>query len=141
MENIKFRPVNTPFQEKLGRDTIQIQREKNILVAADKTNNYYLVSPQQYDKLMKDNVTATYTKSDKHLIQQTYLEAHRIASNFELSDRIDVLAEKPAYITLKDHKDIFRNNPKCRLINPTKSEIGIIAKRILDRINKDILVK
>ena len=94
------------------------------------------MSTQQYDKLMKDNVTATCTKSDKHLIQQTNLEAHKIASKLELSDRIDVLAEKPAYITLKDHKDNFRNNPKCRLINPTKSEIGIIAKQILDRINK-----
>ena len=32
----------------------------------------------------------------------------------------------------------FINNPTCRLINPCKSEIGIISKNILDRINKEI---
>ena len=44
-----------------------------------------------------------------------------------------------AYITLKDHKENFRSNPTCKLINPTKSEIGKISKQILDRINKELL--
>ncbi|CAB4032311.1 Hypothetical predicted protein, partial [Paramuricea clavata] len=42
---------------------------------------------------------------------------------------------------LKDHKDNFSSNPTCRLINPTKSEIGKVSKCILDRINKDIINK
>ena len=33
-------------------------------------------------------------------------------------------------------KDNFQNNPKCRLINPAKSEIGIISKRYIEEINK-----
>lgn len=32
-----------------------------------------------------------------------------------------------AFITLKDHKDSFKSNPKIRLVNPTKSELGINA--------------
>ena len=39
-------------------------------------------------------------------------------------------------MTLKDHKDNFENNPKTRLINPAKNEIGRISKVILDKINK-----
>ena len=40
-----------------------------------------------------------------------------------------------AFITLKDNKDNFETNPKCRLINPSKSELGKVSKTILDNIN------
>ena len=42
--------------------------------------------------------------------------------------------ERPARATLKDHKDNFQENPKIRLINPTKPEIGRISKKILSKI-------
>ena len=32
----------------------------------------------------------------------------------------------------------FRTNPKYRLLNPTKSDIGKISKIILDRVNNDL---
>ena len=41
------------------------------------------------------------------------------------------LVEREAQITVKDHKENFRNNTKCRLINPTKSEIGKVSKLLL----------
>ena len=41
-------------------------------------------------------------------------------------------------ITLKDHKENFVNNPRTRLINPAKNEIGRISKAILDSINKEM---
>ena len=63
-----------------------------------------------------------------------------IADNLELSDRIEVLASKTAYVTLKDNKENFRNHPKCRLINPSKSEIGIISEKVLQRINDKVRV-
>ena len=31
-----------------------------------------------------------------------------------------------------NHKPNFENNPTCRLINPSKSEIGRVSKQILD---------
>jgi hypothetical protein len=42
-------------------------------------------------------------------------------------------------LTLKDHKPNFDNNPTCRLINPSKSEIGSVSKLILDRINTKVI--
>ena len=30
------------------------------------------------------------------------------------------------------------NNPKCRLINPAKSEIGIVSKHYLEKISDNI---
>ena len=42
------------------------------------------------------------------------------------------------YITVKDHKESFPQNPSFRLINPSKSDIGKVSKTILDRMNKEI---
>ena len=39
-----------------------------------------------------------------------------------------------AFITLKDHKENFVHKPSCRLLNPTKPEIGKVSKQILERI-------
>ena len=43
-----------------------------------------------------------------------------------------------AFIKLKDHKDNFINSPRCRLINPAKSDIGRISKQIFEKINKNV---
>jgi hypothetical protein len=48
------------------------------------------------------------------------------------------MASKDAFVTLKDHKENFETNPKCRLINPAKSELGKISKIVLDDINTQI---
>ena len=61
-----------------------------------------------------------------------------ITEKLELADCIEASAPRDSFITLKDHKPDFINNPTCRLINPCKSEIGIISKNILDRINHEI---
>ena len=63
----------------------------------------------------------------------------RLAERLKLDDRIEKLAKKEAFITLKDHKPNFQDHPTCRLINPSKSEIGVISKHILDEINTSII--
>ena len=45
------------------------------------------------------------------------------------------MKKREAFIFLKDHKENFENNPKCRLINPAKSDSGKISKLILDKVN------
>ena len=42
------------------------------------------------------------------------------------------------FISLKDHKPNFMNNPKTRLINPGKNEIGRLSKSVLDKINNKL---
>ena len=46
--------------------------------------------------------------------------------------------EKNCFISLKDHKENFQNNPTVRLINHAKHEVGKISKLLLDRINRNI---
>ena len=48
---------------------------------------------------------------------------------------LECMKKREAFISLKDHKENFENNPKCRLINPAKSDSGKISKLILDKVN------
>ena len=62
-----------------------------------------------------------------------------IAKRLKLDDRIEKLAKKDVFITLKDHKPAFNDHPTCRLINSSKSEIGVVSKHILDEINSAVI--
>ena len=68
-------------------------------------------------------------------------EAREIATQYNLENRIECLAKQDAFLTLKVHKQNFKNNPKCRLLNPCKSEIGVISKHHLQEINNSIREK
>ena len=45
---------------------------------------------------------------------------------------------RTSFITLKDLKESFNNNPTVRLVNLAKNELGCISKTILDTTNKNI---
>ena len=49
--------------------------------------------------------------------------------------------QKQSFITLKDHKENFKNNFKCILGNPAKCEIVIVSKEYIDSIKKSIREK
>ena len=54
---------------------------------------------------------------------------------FKLLNKIEIHSESNAFIIVKDHKQGFPNQVKCRLINPASNQLGRISKRILDKIN------
>ena len=107
-------------------------------IQADKTTNFYKMEQNTYNQLLDVNVTKGYKKAPATTEEDITFQDKTIATKLELDDRIDVTAQKQAFITLKDHKPNFRNNPPCRLINPTKPEIGKISKQILEKINTDV---
>ena len=63
------------------------------------------------------------------------------ASKLKLEDQIQILDDNDAYIFIKDHKEGFPDKISCRLINPSKTDIGKISKQILDKVNTSILEK
>ena len=141
IQRVEFRTntYSNDLQKKLSKDVKEIQEEHNIFVKADKTTNYYKTAPEDYMTLVNKNVTETYKKTNPNVPDIITLEDKNIAEKIELADRIQVSASRDSFITLKDHKPDFINNPTCRLINPSKSEIGVISKNILDRINKEVI--
>ena len=104
----------------------------SLRIPADKTTNYYEMNTSAYNKLIKENVTKTYKKSSGKVVEKLNAQSAKIAEHLKLGDRIEKLAEKEAFLTLKDHKPTFHDHPTRRLINPSKSEIGVISKSILD---------
>ena len=62
-------------------------------------------------------------------------ELKAISESLSIDYRVEVMATKNAFITLKDHKENFDSNPNCGLLNPRKSELEKVSKVILDTIN------
>ena len=136
---IKSRIIKDNFQRKLKDDILNIKSSPDVYAFADKTTNIYKLPPQDYRKLLHENITKSYKKLPTRLEKSVNLEAKEIAAGVKLDDRIEYMAKASAYITLKDHKDNFRSAHPCRLINPCKSEIGKISKSILENINRNLL--
>ena len=142
IENIKFRKVKCWFQQKLSSDIqTNIKKTDELLIPADRTTNVYKMGATTYNDLLQKNITKAYKKVTPNTTNPIEVEAKSIAQKLDLDDRINLTAKREAFITLKDHKPNFVNNPTCRLINPVKSEIGKISKEILDRINTNIVNK
>ena len=139
VQNIEFNYQSCDFQKRLAKDTTQIKADTKLLVPADKTTNFYRLDSHSYNQLMHTAITKSYKKAPSNTANKIISEEKKIAENLNLSNRIDALVAKNAFVTLKDHNPNFQNHPTCRLINPTKSEIGVISKKILQRINSKIL--
>ena len=115
-----------------------INNSPNLFVSADKTSNIYEVDPTTYKQLIANSVYPTYKKTDSETARNINLKAKELTEALKISDRVEMMPKKEAYITLKDHKPNFPESIKCRLINPCKSNIGKITKQILDRVNDNI---
>ena len=138
INKLEFSNHRTHFQRKLAADVKEIRSSNLLYVPADKTTNVYKLEPEVYGKLLTDNVTANYRTAALNVKHKIDADAKVIAKSLKLDDRVEQLAERTAFITLKDHKENFDNNPKCRLLNPAKSEIGKISRSHLQRINSEI---
>ena len=94
----------------------------------------------EYKKLLFENVTKTYKKTTEEKLKAINKGAKTIAQKLELDDRVEKMQESQCYITVKDHKEDFPHKISCRLLNPSKSDIGKISKMIIDKINKLLVV-
>ena len=135
VKKIQFHKINNNFQQKLKEDIKDIKPINKVLVPANKSRNIYKLENDQYCKLLREDVTKTYKKSNFNKVCNINNKVKKITENLPVADRIDKLQEKKAYITIQDHKDDFPNKISCQLINPCKSSIGKISKAVLDRIN------
>ena len=139
IKNISFKRINNPFQTQLKNDIDDIKRSDKIFVQADKSRNIYKLEKDDYEKLLTENITKTYKKSSRKKVYTINRNAKKLAEDLLIGDRVEKIYENEAYITIKDHKEDFPNKISCRLINPSKSDIGKISKQILDKINFKII--
>ena len=107
-----------------------------VFVSADKSRHLHKLGQSEYKKMLKENITQTYKKSDRRKVNNVNSHAKRITKNLSIWERIEKLQETE--IKIKNHKEDFPNKISCRLINPLKSSIGKIRKLILDKINQQM---
>ena len=50
----------------------KIDNEKNIILPADKTNNFYSVEPEKYLDMLNKNIQKEYKKTDRKTIENVY---------------------------------------------------------------------
>ena len=136
--SIEFQNRPNSFQQKLFADVNSIKSSPNILISADKSNNLYKISTENYNKLLLNNVTKSYKKAPETHENNINKEAKKIVTDLNLAERIQKFTEKNVFVTLKDRKDNFLRSTLCRLINPAITQIGKISKHYLDQINNAI---
>ena len=59
-------------------------------------------------------------------------------SSFNILGKLETNGTSNCFITLKDHKDNFENNPTTKLVNPAKMKLVESAKWFLDKTNKTL---
>ena len=139
VKSIEFKKVKNDFMSELESDLKSVQRSKELFVFADKSNNLYKMPKTKYDKLLYNNITKTYQKASDDLVYSINNDAKNVAKTLEIDNRMEILAKKDAFITLKDHKENFRSKPTCRLINPAKTELGLVSKKCIEKIHSDVI--
>ena len=108
----------------MKEDVSSINSSTEVLIFADKTNNIYKATPEQYKKFLKDNVTKTCKTSSDLLEKSINIEIKQIAKKLELSDRIEHLARSPAFITLKDYEEILAQSYHTVLLTLQRANLG-----------------
>ena len=109
IENLRFRKVSNQFQDKLKGDITNIKNSTKLLIPADKTRNLYEMDQSLCDKLLQENITKSYETTTRKTVDGINTEAQAIAADLEIADRMEPMAMKQAFITLKDHKDNFED--------------------------------
>ena len=127
IKNLEFRRVHNEFQSILNNDIREIHKSNNL---------YPLINLGTYAELIRP-----VKKCNNDKTKTINIKAKKIASKLKLEDRIQILDDNDAYISIKNHKEGFPDKISCRLINPPITDIGKISKQILDKVNTSVLEK
>lgn len=141
VNSVKFRDVRSKFQATLRNKVKEITAPNKAIAFADKTANLYQMNPHEYKKLTLDNITRDYELCDRGTIEQIDEEAQLMINQHRVKGKIPKFQQSNAFVTLKDHKEDFPRVTKCRLINPGKTHLAKISKKILENWSSTIRQK
>ena len=131
VKSIKFKPASNVLTSKIREDLNNLKSDSKIIVKGDKSRKLYKVAKDSYVKELKDKITTNYRKGDRSQVDIVNREAAKIAKGFDLDERIDALQEGEGFISYKDHKPNFPGRKEVRLLNPSKTNMGVISKHFL----------
>ena len=139
IQGTKFKKTINTFQQVLKNDIRNISSSKDIIVAADKTRNMYIMSQDKYDKLASNRNTQNNRKGENNISYAMATECKNLSRKHNIENHLHYA--KSCDHQINGHKENLTNDNKCRLINPTKTEIGKVSKNIVDKMNASIRCK
>ena len=138
VSEIEMKSFDNPLQARMKKDLTRINSSKKMIVSADKTSNLYMMEVEDYKKLHTKEIQKEYKVARENQAVRINCEAAKIVRRMDLDDRVEAMAMKKSFLTIKDHKPDWPRKIHTRLINPCKSNLGIISKSFLDRINHEV---
>ena len=96
------------------------------------------MTKESYNQHLHNSITKSYKKTTTNLSDTINKDGIELSNKKGVLKNINKNGKDECFISLKDHKDNFQNNPSTRLINPAKNEIGRISKVIVEEINKKL---
>ena len=64
----------------------RIKQDPKLLLSADKTNNLYRWTTDEYNKLLTEKISKSYKKADKPSLKRINTEAKNIAKDLKLEE-------------------------------------------------------
>ena len=85
--------------------------------------------------MLTEELSIEYKKASERDVQIVNADTAKIALELELADRMEIIRRNEVFFTVKDHKSGFRKSVmstvKRRLLNPAKTDLGVVSKHIL----------
>ena len=141
IKNLEYEDKPCQTQNKWKKEIKKMKSSNKIMVAGDKSTEYYSFEHDEYQNSLRDKVTSAYKKCDLKDVTETNKKAAILAKTLNLEEYIEKYAESPCFLTLKDHKEGFEKSKPTRPINPAKPEIGKISKHIVEGMVQEIQSK
>ena len=86
--------------------------------------------------MLIDLITTSYIKASDNIHNKINTDGQKLKKDKDILNWMLMNGKNECFITLKGQKWNFKNNPKIRLINSAKNEMGRISKNILDKIKQ-----
>ena len=83
-----------------------------MLSRSQKSSSFLQIKHQIYTKSRQINIASTYKKIPDKISNKVNADGKKIVENKEVVNRLFVNGRNSCFITLKDHKRHFLNNPK-----------------------------
>ena len=77
------------FQTQLLNDVKKIKDSHKIFVPADKSRNIYLISKDEYQKLLTEDITKTYKMTNRRKVYDINNETNSIAKRLSIDKRTE----------------------------------------------------
>ena len=122
----------------MKNDLKEMSSMDKVIIAADKSRNFFTCDVPEYKKLRNQNITTEYKKSTQEAVDENDRKSAEIAVKLKLENKMQKYSKRECFVTLKDHKKDFISRPECRLISPGKNELGRVVKIKLEEINREI---